>query len=82
MIQEITTDSLDAKKFIDEKVKENAETVGDGTAINALSGGVYSSVGTALGHKALKDNLRTVFVQNGIMREGEAESIQKIFKDM
>ena len=82
MIHEITTDALDSKKFIEDKVREITDTVGSGTAINALSGGVDSSVVTALGHRALKDNLRTVFVQNGIMREGEPESIQKVFKGM
>ena len=82
MIQEITAEALDPKRFIEEKVKEIADAVGDGTAINALSGGVDSSVVTMLGHRALKENLRTVFVQNGIMREGEAEQIQTMFADL
>lgn len=53
--------------------------MGEGIAINALSGGIDSSTVTLLGHKALGRQLRTVFVQNGLMREGEAESVSEIF---
>ncbi|MBN1493401.1 MAG: ExsB family transcriptional regulator [Candidatus Omnitrophica bacterium] len=81
-VLEITATDLNTEEFINEKVKEIAETVGSGTAINALSGGVDSSVVTMLGHKALGDRLITVFVDNGIMRRGEPEQIVKIFKDL
>jgi len=80
MIQEILVHTLDPKKFIEQKIKEISDTVGNGMAINALSGGVDSSVVTVLGHRALREKLRTVFIQNGLMREGEAELIQKVFK--
>ena len=56
--------------------------MGEGTAINALSGGVDSSVVTLLGAKALGDRLKTYFVENGIMREGEADRIVALFKEM
>ncbi|HEX9935357.1 MAG TPA: ExsB family transcriptional regulator [bacterium] len=79
MIREIATQSLDAKQFIHEKIQEIANTVGTGDAINALSGGVDSSVVTLLGHRALKERLRTVFVENGLMREGEPERVQSLF---
>lgn len=82
MIQEITSENLNLEKFIEEKVREIANTVGEGMAINALSGGVDSSVVTVLGHRALKDRLRTVFIDNGLMREGEPECIQEIFGKM
>jgi len=82
MIKEITTGSLDTEQFINEKVKEISEIVGQETAINALSGGVDSSVVTALGYRALGEHLKTVFVQNGLMREGEPEDIQRLFGDM
>ncbi|HOQ29245.1 MAG TPA: ExsB family transcriptional regulator, partial [Armatimonadota bacterium] len=58
---------MDTDQFIAEKVREIQEAVGDGTAINALSGGVDSSVVTMLGHRALGNRLRTVFVENGIL---------------
>jgi GMP synthase (glutamine-hydrolysing) len=48
-------------------------------AINALSGGVDSSVVTMLGHRALGDRLKTVFIDNAIMREGEPERVIKTF---
>ncbi|MDH3850975.1 MAG: asparagine synthase-related protein [Deltaproteobacteria bacterium] len=55
--------------------------VGDGIAINALSGGVDSSTVTMLGHRALGKNLKTVFVENGLMREGEAEQVVGLFQE-
>ncbi len=82
MVNEIKLENLDKGKFIDEKVREISTAVGDGIAINALSGGVDSSVVTMLGHRALGKKLRTVFIQNGLMREGEAEFIAGIFKDL
>jgi GMP synthase (glutamine-hydrolysing) len=79
-IAEIKTKDLDPGKFIDRKVREIAETVGGGIAINALSGGVDSSVVTMLGHMALGSRLKTVFVENGIMREGEPERVAAVFR--
>lgn len=79
MIKEITVKNLDTTKFIEEKTKMIKDTVGNGVAINALSGGVDSSVVTMLGHKALGNRLRTVFIQNGLMREGEPEKVAGFF---
>ena len=81
-INEILMKDLDPGKFIEEKVKDIAEKVGDGLAVNALSGGVDSSVVTLIGHKALGDRLKTYFVENGIMREGEPERIKQIFEGL
>jgi GMP synthase (glutamine-hydrolysing) len=80
MIKEITVKELDTTRFIEEKTKMIKDTVGNGIAINALSGGVDSSVVTMLGHKALGDSLRTVFIQNGLMREGEPEKVAGFFR--
>ena len=82
MIEEITAQELDAEKFINEKVEEIRDAVGGGMAINALSGGVDSSTVTMLGHRALGDRLRTVFVQNGLMREGEPERVASLFSGL
>jgi len=82
MVTEITAQELNTEQFINEKVEEIREAVGDTTAINALSGGVDSSAVTMLGHKALGDRLRTIFVENGIMREGEAEQVVGFFKKL
>ncbi len=73
---------MDYQRFIDEQIRELRETVGDGIAINALSGGVDSSVVTALGHKALGERLKTVFVDNALMREGEPQRVVRSFCDM
>jgi GMP synthase (glutamine-hydrolysing) len=80
MIQEITADALDTARFIREKVAEIQGIVGDGTAINALSGGVDSSTVTMLGHQALGPRLRTVFIENGLMRQGEPERVAARFR--
>lgn len=82
MTKEITLQELNTDLFIAEKVKEIKSIVGDGMAINALSGGVDSSVVTMLGHKALEKQLRTVFVENGLMREGEAEQVVGFFEKL
>jgi GMP synthase (glutamine-hydrolysing) len=81
-IEEITLEELDAERFIAEQVGEISSIVDEGLAINALSGGVDSSVVTLLGHKAMGDRLKTYFIENGLMREGEPESIVSLFKNM
>lgn len=70
---------MDYKSFIDSQVKEIREEVGDGIAINALSGGVDSSVVTALAHKALGKQLKTIFVDSALMREGEPQHVVDMF---
>lgn len=81
-IKEITLQELNTDNFIHEKVEEIRKAVGTGIAINALSGGVDSSAVTMLGHKALGKQLRTVFVENGLMREGEAAQVAGFFKKL
>ena len=82
MIKEITAQELNAEQFINENVEEIQKVVGDGMAINALSGGVDSSTVTILGHRALGDNLKTVFIENGLMRDGESERVVDLFKKL
>ncbi len=81
-IQEIPANNLDTKKFIDDQAKSIKEAVGPNLAINALSGGVDSSTVTMIGHKALGDQLKTYFVNNGLMREGEPERVVSLFRDL
>lgn len=78
-IAEITLKDLDTRRFIEEKAKEISSLVKGGIAINALSGGVDSSAVTMLGHKALGDNLKTYFINNGLMRKDEPEQIVMLF---
>jgi GMP synthase (glutamine-hydrolysing) len=82
MIIEITAQELDTEQFINEKVKEIQDAVGEGMAINALSGGVDSSTVTMLGHRALDKRLKTVFIENGLMREGEPEQVVDLFRKL
>jgi len=81
-VKEIKCNELNTEEFIKEKAQEISELAGDGFAINALSGGVDSSAVTMLGHKALGDRLKTYFIDNGIMREGEPQKIAALFKKM
>ncbi|MDD5679140.1 MAG: ExsB family transcriptional regulator [Kiritimatiellae bacterium] len=73
---------MDSKAFINAQVEEIRKTVGNGIAINALSGGVDSSVVTLLGHRALGKQMKTFFVDNALMREGEPRQVVKIFADL
>jgi GMP synthase (glutamine-hydrolysing) len=79
---EITAQELNTENFINDKVKEIQHMVGDGMAINALSGGVDSSTVTMLGHRALGNRLNTVFIENGLMREGEPEQVVGLFQKL
>jgi len=81
-IKEIPANQLNTQQFIDDKAREIAETVGNGFAINALSGGVDSSAVTMVGHKALGSRLKTYFIDNGIMRQDEPAQIVSIFKKL
>ncbi len=81
-IKEIKTQELKPKQFIKERVKEIQDTVGQGLAVNALSGGVDSSVVTMIGHMALGKRLVTYFIENGIMREGEPQMIAALFEKL
>jgi GMP synthase (glutamine-hydrolysing) len=73
---------MDYERFIHEQVEEIRKAVGAGVAINAVSGGVDSSVVTVLAHRALGPRLKTIFVDNALMREGEPQRVVRIFSDM
>ena len=81
-IKEIKADNMNVRKFIEDKVRDIREAVGDGLAVNALSGGVDSSVVTTLGHRALGKRLKTYFIDNGIMRKNEPARVQSAFKKL
>ena len=73
---------MDYEKFIEEQIADIKQTVGDATAINALSGGVDSSLTTVLGHRALGSRLKTVFIDNALMREGEPQRVVDTFASL
>ena len=65
--------------FIEEMCARIRTQVGGDHVILGLSGGVDSSVAAALLHKAIGDQLMCVFVNNGLLRENEAENVQRVF---
>jgi len=73
---------MDYQTFVEEQIDSIRNSVGDGLAINALSGGVDSSVVTVLGHRSLGNRLKTVFIENGLMRKDEPERVIKLFGKM
>ncbi|WP_285728174.1 glutamine-hydrolyzing GMP synthase [Psychromicrobium xiongbiense] len=64
---------------IDEQVERVRAQIGTGRAICGLSGGVDSAVAAALVQKAIGDQLTCVFVNHGLLREGEAEQVERDF---
>jgi GMP synthase (glutamine-hydrolysing) len=73
---------VNVDEFIDEKVAEIADAVGDANAVIALSGGVDSSTAAALAYEAIGDQLTPVYVDTGLMRKGETEEISETFDYM
>jgi GMP synthase (glutamine-hydrolysing) len=65
--------------FLQRAVQEIRQQVGSGRVILGLSGGVDSSVAAALLHKAIGNRLRCIFVDNGLLRKGEVDSVRRIF---
>ena len=76
------TPSWTMGSFVDYSVEIIREKVGDRKVICALSGGVDSSVAAALVHKAVGDQLTSIFVNNGVLRKGEAERVRETFSKM
>ena len=66
--------------FIQTAVKEIAQQVGDAPALCALSGGVDSAVAALLVHQAIGDRLTCIFVDNGLLRKNEYESVLESFR--
>ncbi len=67
------------QSYVDTAVRQIREQVREERVICALSGGVDSSVAAALTHRAIGDQLTCIFVDNGVLRAGEGEQVQKTF---
>jgi GMP synthase (glutamine-hydrolysing) len=72
---------MKVERFTEDALKEIQREV-TGKAIIGLSGGVDSSVCAMLAHRALGDRFVPVYVDSGLMRQGESERIQELFKDI
>ena len=72
--------SWSMKSFVNHTIEEIRQQVGAEKVILGLSGGVDSSVAAVLLHRAIGKQLTCVFVDNGVLREGEAEHVIKMFK--
>lgn len=73
------TPSWTTKNIIEEQVAAIRRQAGKGRVLCGLSGGVDSAVAAALVHRAIGDQLTCVFVDHGLLREGEAEQVEKDF---
>lgn len=68
--------------FIQHKVEEIRQTVGNSKVVCALSGGVDSTVAAVLTYKAIGDRLFCIFVDHGLLRKGESQEVEESFKKL
>ncbi len=67
--------------FRDQAIAAIRAKVGDGKVICGLSGGVDSSVAAVLIHEAVGEQLTCIFVDHGLLRQGEREQVERLFRD-
>ncbi|GBC74745.1 GMP synthase [glutamine-hydrolyzing] [archaeon HR06] len=72
----------DIKNFLEEKLKEIKEKVGDEKVLCAVSGGVDSTTTAVLVSRAIGKNLTCIFVDHGLLRKNEAERVKSILKEL
>ncbi|MEA2110458.1 MAG: glutamine-hydrolyzing GMP synthase [Campylobacterota bacterium] len=74
------TEKWKMEHFVKEQILKIREQVGDGKVLCGLSGGVDSSVTAAILYEAIGEQLIPVFVDNGLLRKGEREQVEEVFK--
>jgi GMP synthase (glutamine-hydrolysing) len=72
--------SWNLESFIEQSVKEIKEKVGNGMVVAGVSGGIDSLVAAVLTHMAIGNQLYCIFINNGLLRKGEAEEVRERFK--
>jgi len=70
------------QSFVKESIENIKKSVGKDKIVLGLSGGVDSSVAALLIHKAIGRNLRSIFIDNGLLRKDEPQQIKKVFRNM
>lgn len=78
--EEVSSSSWSPRGFIQSAIEDIRERVGDDSVLCALSGGVDSATTAVLVHRAIGDQLTCIFVDTGLLRQGEAEQVVDIFK--
>lgn len=69
------------ENYLDIEINYIREKIGDGKALMAISGGVDSSACALLMKRAIGDRLKCVFVDNGLLRDGEADLVTETFRN-
>lgn len=67
--------------FVENTVEDIRRLVGEGRAVCAMTGGLDSGVSTMLAHKALGNRLKGIFIDTGLLREGEAGKVLSFYRD-
>lgn len=68
------------KEFVDSIVADIKDSVGTMKVVGAMSGGVDSSIANLLVHMAIGENLTPVYIDSGLMREGETDNLKEVFE--
>lgn len=74
-------ETWNTRSFVESSIREIRQEVGSGQVVCGLSGGVDSSVTAVLLYKAIGSNLHCVLVDNGLLRLGEREQVESLFRD-
>lgn len=67
--------------FVERAVEKIQQLVGDGRAVCAMTGGLDSGVSAILGYKALGSRLKGIFIDTGLLRDGEAKQVLSFYRD-
>jgi len=74
-------DNIDVSAFIEQRIREIRDLVGNQKAIVATSGGVDSTISAVIAHRALGENLVCVFIDDNFMRLGETEQVKRLLTE-
>ncbi|QQS43885.1 glutamine-hydrolyzing GMP synthase [Candidatus Roizmanbacteria bacterium] len=69
------------EEFVNKQIQDIKDSVGEAQVIGALSGGVDSSIACLMVHKAIGDQFTAIYIDSGLMRAGETEELEKVFKE-